>query len=105
MGSTVVMTFFVVVGTVRVVLDVVETELVDVLGLNVVTALFVVGKLVVILGTCEAAAGVEDPLQAFSRSRRCLNNIFLNLKFFIYRVEGGELSSGEAWRYIGTIQI
>ena len=42
---TVVMTFFVVAGTVRVVLDVVEADLVDVLGLNVVVALLVVGKL------------------------------------------------------------
>ena len=45
MGFTVVITFFVVAGTVRVVLDVVDTDLVDVLGLNVVVALLVVGKL------------------------------------------------------------
>ena len=73
---TVVMTFFVVAGTVRVELDVVGTDVVDVLGLNVVVALLVVGKLVVVLGTCEAGAVVEDPLQAFSRSKRCPNNIF-----------------------------
>ena len=75
-GFTVVMTLFVVVGTVRVILDVVEADVVDVLGLNVVAALLVVGKLVVVSGTCEAGAVVDDPLQALNRFRRCLNNIF-----------------------------